>query len=94
MDRPPRHDFWNTALQPSRTPVTGPNGRQSACPSRKPMISDCELAAAGGLDHHPAADAQLPHRPDDLDQQALHGLDAAEDLDLVDRLDVGGQRSH
>ena len=41
---------------------------------------------------HAAADAQLAHRADDLDQQALHGLDAAEDLDLVDRLDRRDQR--
>ena len=31
---------------------------------------------------------------DHLDQQALHRPDAAEHLDLVDRLDVGGQSPH
>ncbi len=53
-----------------------------------------EALAAGGLDRHPAADPQFAHRPDHFDQQALHGADAAEDLDLVDRLDGGRQALH
>jgi hypothetical protein len=48
-----------------------------------------QLAAAGGLDDHPAADAQLAHRTDDLDQQALDGLDSPEHLDFVDRVNRG-----
>ena len=37
------------------------------------------------------ADAQLAHRPDDLDQKSLHGLDPPENLDLLDIGDFGNQ---
>ena len=41
---------------------------------------------AGTFDRDAAADTQLAHRPDDLDQQPLDRLDAPKDFDLVDRL--------
>ena len=50
-----------------------------------------EHIAAGAVDGDAPAHAQFAHRPDDLDQQALHRLDPAEHLNRVDRIDVGDQ---
>src|SRR5690606_26289557 len=47
-----------------------------------------EVGAAGCFYGDPASDAQLAHRPGDLDQKSLHGLYATEDFDLIDRFNV------
>ena len=47
-----------------------------------------------GFNRDASADPQFAHRTHDFDQEALHGLDPAEDFDLVDCLNVGDQGLH
>jgi hypothetical protein len=53
-----------------------------------------ELVARCGLDRDASADAEFAHRSDDFDEEPLHCLHAAENLDLVDGFDRRNQRLH
>ncbi len=73
---------------PEPHPRHRPERQTKRVPIRKPDDLGAQLLAVDRLDPHPPADAQLAHRTHHLDQQALHRLNPAEHLDLVDRLDI------
>ena len=88
----PRHWVATTALQPRRTPSSGPNGISSALAPENPTTSQ-GIDPVLGLDRHPSADRHGMDRPGDLHHQAAHADDPAVDFDRVDLLGRSARRA-
>ena len=69
-------------------------GQAERVPVAKPDDLGGQRRAARRVDHHATANPEFTHRANHFDEQTLHGLDAAENLDFVDGIDGGDEGLH